>query len=104
MEITYVYDNRYDVYRRIMKETDTIYTVADCNGDWYEMNKPENPELKRLTIAQVGDRIYHTQHKEYGTIDKVDINDYNQTYRVKWDNRDTLPDWPATENVIVIDY
>ena len=104
MEITYVYDKRYETYRRIMKETDTMYKIANGDGDWYEMDKPENPKLKTLIIAHVGDRIYHTSYKEYGTIDKVDINDYNQTYRVKWDNRDTMHDWPATENVIVIDY
>ena len=104
MEITYIYDDRYEIYRRIMKETNTTYTVADCNGDSYKINKSKNPKLKTLIIAHVGDRVYHTRHKEYGNIEKVDINDYNQTYRVKWDNRDTMPDWPATENVIVIDY
>lgn len=41
MEITYVYDKRYETYRRIMKETDTMYKIANGDGDWYEMDKPE---------------------------------------------------------------
>lgn len=104
MKITYAYDKRYDVYRRIIKETNTTYKVADCNGDSYTINKTKNHNLKTLTIAHVGDRVYHTQYNEYGIIDKVDINDYDQTYRIEWENSDEMPTWPTTKNVIVIDY
>ena len=83
MEITYIYDDR---------------------GDSYTINKTKNHNLKTLTIAHVGDRVYHTQYNEYGIIDKVDINDYDQTYRIEWENCDEMPTWPATKNVIVIDY
>lgn len=41
MEITYVYDQRYEVYHRIMKETDTMYKIANGDGDGMKWINPK---------------------------------------------------------------
>ena len=105
MEITYVYDQKFETYFRIVDENITKYTVVDYAGDLHEITKYGRPLLKTLQVGNVGDRIYHTRYKEYGTVAKVDINDHEQTYRITWDKSDkTLNDWPDTEHVVVIDY
>lgn len=105
MKLTYIYDQNYEMYFRIIDEDITGYKTVDYAGNSHKIIKYGQPILKTLQIANVGDRIYHTRYKEYGTIAKVDINDYEQTYRIEWDNRDkSLTDWPNTEHVVVIDY
>lgn len=105
MEITYVYDPEVETYRRIVEEHETSYIISNFLGAKYSIDKPENPDLITLTIAPVGTQVYHTEHKIYGVIDKLDINDWEQPCRVHWDNtRDDFEPWPKMEHIVPINY
>lgn len=104
MEITYVYDPEVETYRRIVEEHETSYTVSNFLGRIYSINKPENPDLITLTIAPVGTQVYHTEHKVYGVIDKLDINDLEQPCRVRWDTQEDFEPWPKMEQIVPINY
>lgn len=104
MEITYVYDPEVETYRRIVEEHETSYTVSNFLGRIYSINKPEKPDLITLTIAPVGTQVYHTEHKVYGVIDKLDINDLEQPCRVRWDTQEDFEPWPKMEQIVPINY
>ena len=104
-QITYVYDPEVETYRRIVEEHETSYLVSNYLGVEYHLDKPENPDLITLTIAPVGTQVYHTEHKIYGVIHKLDINDWEQPCRVRWDNtRDDFEPWPKMEHIVPINY
>ena len=104
MEITYVYDPEVETYRRIVEEHETSYTVSNFLGRIYSINKPEKPDLITLTIAPIGTQVYHTEHKVYGVIDKLDINDWEQPCRVHWDTQEDVEPWPKMEHIVPINY
>lgn len=55
----------------------------------------------------MGTQVYHTEHKIYGVIDKLDINDWEQPCRVRWntqDDHDDLGPWPKIEQIVLINY
>lgn len=104
-QITYVYDPEVKTYRRIVEEHETSYLISNFLGAKYSIDKPEKPDLITLTIAPIGTQVYHTEHKVYGVIDKLDINDWEQPCRVHWDNtRDDFEPWPKIEQIVVINY
>lgn len=51
MEITYVYDQKFETYFRIIDENITKYTVVDYAGDLHEITKYGQPLLKTLQIG-----------------------------------------------------
>lgn len=107
MEITYVYDPEVETYRRIVEEYETSYLVSNYLGVEYHLDKLENPDLKTLTIAPVGTQVYHKEYKVYGVIDKLDINDWEQPCRVRWntqDDHDDFEPWPKIEQIVLINY
>lgn len=82
MEITYVYDQRYEVYRRIMKETNTMYKIANGDGEITELDKSNISNTITLNPYPVGTTVFSTKNKRMGTI--IDINEhrYNELYAI----------------------
>lgn len=96
-QITYVYDHNVEIYYRIVKENETSSIGIEDTID-----KPENPDLKTLTIAPVGTQVYNPEQNVYGVIDKLDINDCEQPYRIRWYTQYDLEPWPEIEQIVMI--
>lgn len=103
-QITYVYDPDVETYRRIVEEHETSYLISNFLGRTYTIDKPENPDLITLKIAPIGTQVYHTEHKVYGVIDKLDINDWEQPCRVRWDTQEDVEPWPKMKHIVPINY
>ena len=101
-QITYVYDHDVEIYYRIVNENETSYIISNSIGIEYSIDKPENPDLKTLTIAPVGTQVYNLEQNVYGVIDKLDINDCEQPYRIRWYTQYDLEPWPEIEQIIMI--
>ena len=103
-QITYVYDPDVETYRRLVEEHETSYLISNFLGRTYTINKPENPDLMTLTIAPIGTQVYNPEQNRYGVIDKLDINDWEQPCRVRWDTQEDVEPWPKMKHIVPINY
>ena len=99
MKHKYTYDGYYDMYYRILNETDNMYYVIDRDRDEYSVYKDDCDDPFWLEIIPKGSIVLYNNQFLTSIID-VDINNYANMYRLQL----AEITWACDEDITTINY